>query len=85
MERTKVGEVFKYYAKPKVAAIRLTDGPLRVGDRIQIQGFTTDLTISVDSMEIENRRVEEASVGQEIGVLLGGRARPGDRVYRLVE
>ncbi len=85
MERRKIGEVFKYYAKPQVAAIRLTDGPLSVGDKIQVQGFTTDLTISVDSMEIENKKVEEASVGQEIGVLLGGRARPGDRVYRVME
>ncbi len=85
MERTKVGEVFKYYAKPKVAAVRLTDGPLRVGDTIQIQGFTTDLTVTVNSMEIENQTVEHASVGQEIGVLIGERARPGDRVYRLSE
>ncbi len=85
MERAKVGEVFKYYAKPKVAAIRLTDGPLKVGDKIQIQGYTTDLTVSVDSMEIENQKVENASVGQEIGILIGDRARPGDRVYRLME
>jgi putative protease len=84
MERMKVGEVFKYYAKPEVAAIRLTDGSLKVGDEIQIQGATTDFTQVVESMEIERERVESAGVGQSVGIKVRERARPGDVVYKLV-
>jgi putative protease len=85
MERVKVGEVFKYYAKPEVAAIRLTDGSLKVGDEIQVQGATTDFTQVVDSMEIEHEKVESASVGQSVGIKVKERARPGDIVYKLVK
>jgi hypothetical protein len=37
-EREKVGMVFSYFAKPMVAAVKLSDGGLKVGDKIQIQG-----------------------------------------------
>ncbi len=83
MARVKVGEVFKYYAKPQVAAIRLTDGALKVGDEIQFQGATTDFSQAVESMEIERQQIEDARVGQEVGVLVKDRVRPGDLVYRL--
>lgn len=85
MERVKVGEVFKYYAKPHVAAIRLTDSSLKVGDAIQIQGATTDFSQTVESMEINREKVQEAQVGQEVGVQVQERVRPGDRVYKLLE
>ncbi len=83
MERVKVGEVFKYYAKPEVAAIRLTDGSIKVGDEIQIQGATTDFSLVIESMEIEREKVEGAGPGQEVGIKTGQRVRPGDRVYKL--
>ncbi|MFQ5838545.1 MAG: translation elongation factor-like protein [Thermoplasmata archaeon] len=83
MDRIKVGEVFKYYAKPHVAAIQLTDSPLRVGDSIQIQGATTDFSQAVESMEIDRVKVESAKVGQSVGVKVNERVRPGDIVYKL--
>ena len=48
MEREKIGEVFHFFSKLGVAAIRLTEGGLKVGDTIQIQGPTTNLTQTVD-------------------------------------
>ena len=41
-EKQKIGVVFKYFSKPMVAAIELTDGGLKVGDRISIEGHTTN-------------------------------------------
>ncbi len=75
--------MFKYYAKPEVAAVRLTDGSLKVGDSIQIQGATTDFSLVIESMEIEREKVDDAHVGQEVGIKTGERVRPGDRVYKL--
>ena len=84
MEREKIGEVFHYFSKLGVAAIRLTEGGLRVGETIQIQGPTTNLTQTVDSMQIEQTPVKSAAKGQSIGIRLKDKAREKDLVYRVV-
>lgn len=84
MERVKVGEVFHYFGKIGVAAIRLTDGALAVGDTIQVQGPSTDLTQRVDTMQIEHASVARAEKGQEVGVHLKDRAREKDLVYKVL-
>ncbi len=83
MERLKVGEVFHYYSKIGVAAIRLTDGDLAVGDTIQIQGPTTDITERIDSMQIEHDTVPKAQKGQEVGIKVKDRVREKDLVYKV--
>jgi translation initiation factor IF-2 len=83
MEQTRVGQVFKYFAQPSVAAIELTDGALHVGDTIHIQGATTDFSQEVDSMQIEKESVDGAEQGQSVGIKVAERVRPGDAVYRL--
>ena len=83
MEREKIGEVFHYFSKIGVAAIRLTDGDLKVGDTIQVQGPTTNLTQVVDSMQIEQQSVEAATRGQSVGLKVKGKGRERDLVYRM--
>jgi putative protease len=83
MEQTRVGRVFKFFAQPGVAAIELTDGALRVGDTIHVQGATTDFSQEVESMQIEREVVEGAEQGQSVGVKVKERVRPGDLVYRM--
>lgn len=84
MEREKIGEVFHYFSKLGVAAIRLTDGVLKVGDTIQIQGPTTNLTQTVDSIQIEQTPVKSASKGQSVGIRVKDKVREKDLVYRVV-
>jgi len=84
MERVKIGEVFHYFGKIGVAAIRLTDGALAVGDTIQVQGPTTNLTQVVEGMQIEHGGVARAEKGQEVGVKLNERARERDLVYKVL-
>jgi len=84
MEREKIGEVFHYFAKIGVAAIVLTDGDLKVGDTIQIQGPTTDFAQTVDSMQIENEPVTSATKGQSVGLKVREKAREKDLVYRVI-
>ncbi len=84
MERQKIGEVFHYFSKIGVAAIRLTDGDLKVGDTIQVQGPTTDLTQVVDSMQIEQNAVPSATKGQSVGLKVKDKVREKDFVYRVL-
>lgn len=85
MEEKKVGEVIKFFGKIGVAAIRLTEGAVKVGDQIRIAGHTTDLVQSLDSMQIENQDVLEAGPGADIGIRVKDKVRERDVVYKIVE
>jgi translation initiation factor IF-2 len=85
MEEKKVGVVIKFFGKIGVAAIKLTDDSLKVGDTIHIKGHTTDLTQEVGSMQIENQNVQEAGPGADIGIKIGDRVRENDVVYKVIE
>ena len=85
MEEKKVGEIIKFFGKIGVAAIRLSEGSLKVGDTIHIVGHTTDVTQTIDSMQIENKNVQEAGPGADIGIKVKDRAREHDVVYKVVE
>jgi putative protease len=65
-----------------VAAIEIT-GSLKVGDRIHIKGHTTDVEMTVASMQIDNKDVAEAKKGQPVGIKVPDRVRGGDTVYKI--
>lgn len=79
-----IGKVSDFFARPVVAGIELT-APLKVGDKIRIKGHTTDLELTVDSMQIDNADVTEAKKGDSIGVKVSDRVRAGDTVYKITE
>ncbi len=85
MEEKNAGEVIKFFGKIGVAAIRITEGSLKVGDKIHIVGHTTDVSQTVDSMQVENKNVQEAGVGADIGIKVKDRVREHDTVYRVTE
>jgi len=81
MAEKKVGVVTHYFTHLGVAAVRLTDGPLRVGDEIHVVGHTSDFRQQVESMQIEHESVEEARVGDEVGIKVAEHARENDEVF----
>ncbi len=81
MAEEKIGEVVKFFAKPSVAAIKITSGELNVGDTVKFTGHTTDFEDNIDSMEINNESIEKAVEGDYIGVKVADRVRPGDEVF----
>ena len=83
MAEERIGEVTKYFAKPSVAAVKITDGEMKVGDTLKFTGHTTDLTMLVDSMEVNDQKVPKASAGDFIGIKVPGRVRPGDEVFKV--
>jgi putative protease len=82
-EKKLVGKVAHYFTKIGVGVIELSD-ELKLGDRILIQGPTTNLQQTVSSMQIEHENVQSASAGQSIGLKVDQRVREGDLVYKLV-
>jgi translation elongation factor EF-1alpha len=85
MAEQKVGEVVKFFSKAGVAAIKVTEGTIRVGDRIKFKGHSTDFEDQIQSMQIENQPVEKAEVGQMIGVKVKDRVREKDAVYKITD
>lgn len=76
-----IGKVTHYYPKAKVGTIFLQTGKLKIGDEIAIIGNSTGLEkIKIKRLEIENKKINAASKGQEVGLKLP-RVRKNDEVY----
>ena len=80
MAEVVIGTVRDFFAKPMVAGIELA-APLKVGDTIHVKGHTTDIVMTVQSMQIDNVNVTEAKTGDAVGIKLTDRARKGDTVF----
>ena len=84
MPEEMIGKVSDFFAQPVVAGIELT-ATLKLGDKIHIQGHTTDMELIVDSMQINNVDVEQAKAGDLVGVKVSERVRRGDTVYKVTD
>ncbi len=84
MPEEEIGKVSDFFSRPVVAGIELT-GTLKIGDKLHIQGHTTDLEFIVNSMQINNANVNEAKPGDSVGVKVADRVRRGDKVYKVLE
>ena len=73
-----------FFARPVVAGIDMT-GTLKVGDKLHIQGHTTDMELVVESMQIDNVNVTEAKQGDQVGIKVPDRVRRGDTVYKVTD
>lgn len=80
-EKKLVGMVVNYLANISVAIIELND-TLTVGDKISIEGATTNLQQTAESMQIEHKAVQKANKGESIGLKTTGRCRKGDNIYK---
>lgn len=83
-EKVLVGKVTHYYPKIGVAVVKV-EGELKIGDKISIEGATTNFEQTVDSMEIEHEKIEVAKPGDSIGLKVVDRVRENDNVYKIIE
>lgn len=83
MGEEEVGVIVKFFSKPSVAALEVTNGTVRKGDVLRYKGHTTDFSEQVVSMEIDNQPVEEAKVGDLVGLKVSQRVRENDKVYKV--
>jgi putative protease len=85
MAEEEVGVVEKFFAKPSVAAIKVTKGTIKKGDTLMYKGHTTEFTEEVKSMEMDNEAIDEANIGDLIGIQVKERVRENDLVYKVVD
>ncbi len=79
-EKKLVGKITHYFSKIGVAVIELS-GNLTAGDKISIEGPTTNVQQTVDSMQIEHKPIQSAKKGQAIGMKVVDKVREGDEVF----
>lgn len=77
-----IGVITHYFGHLNVAALKLT-GSLAVGDTLRIKGHTTDVTVAVDSIQIEHKSVQQAAQGDNVGIKVPSHVREHDKVYKV--
>jgi translation elongation factor EF-1alpha len=83
MAEVEIGKITHYFSKIGVAAIEITSGTLSVGDTIHVKGHTSDFTQKIESMQLDNQPVQQATVGQNVGFKTVDHARIHDAVYKV--
>lgn len=78
-----VGAITHYFTHLSVGVLEITNSELAVGDKIHIQGATTNFTQTVTSMQVDRNPVEKAVKGQSIGLKVNEHVREHDKVYKV--
>lgn len=76
-----IGQIEHFFSKINVAIVNLSL-PLAAGDRILVKGPTTDFEQTVDSMQIDHKKITYAEAGQSIGLKLAQQVKEKDMVYK---
>ena len=85
MVEEKIGVVEHFFTNVSVAAIKITNGELKIGDTIHIVGAHTDFTQKIESMEINRTPVQSVKPGDDVGIKVKDRVREHDIVYKVPE
>ena len=83
MEEIAIGQVVGYFVKIGVAAIKITAGELKIGDRIKFKGYKTNFEQEIKTMQSEHEKLEKIEAGTDIGIKVKERVRQHDTVYVL--
>ena len=85
MVEEKIGIIEHFFTNVSVAALKITNGNLKVGDTIHIVGNSTDFIQKMTSMEINRKPVEIVKPGDDVGIKVNERVREHDIVYKIPE
>jgi translation initiation factor IF-2 len=83
MPEQEIGVVTHYFDRPQVAVVKLSEGEIRVGDTVRFHGSTTDVSETVESMEVDHQKVDRAAAGQEVAIKVPSRIRRNDKVFKI--
>ncbi len=80
-----IGKVKHFYGHIPAIVIELNED-LKIGDEIIVKKKNGEERFRqiVESMEIERNKVEKVEAGKEVAVLVSGKAKEGDLVYKTI-
>lgn len=81
MTEKEIGFVEHWFGHIMVAGLKITNGPLKIGDTIHIKGHTSDFKMTISAMQINNKNITEAKTGDEVGIKTTDHARDHDKVF----
>ena len=80
MPEKKVGKITHFFGNIGVAVINL-ESKLKVGDEIHITGHSADFTQKVESMQVDHKSIETANPGDDVGMKVDEKVKPGAEVF----
>ena len=83
MGELKIGSIAHYFGHLGVGIVKIDNDSLKVGDSIHIKGHTTDLTQTIDSIQIEHKNVDGAKAGEMAGIKFSEHVREHDEVFKV--
>jgi translation initiation factor IF-2 len=80
-----IGKVKHFYGHIPAIIVELEES-LKIGDNIVIKKKNGEERFrqTVESMEIEKKKVEKVEAGKEVAILVISKAKEGDLVYKIV-
>lgn len=79
----KIGKITHYFGKIGVGVIELTDGDLKVGDKIKILTHDGEFEQAVSSMQVDHQEVEAAKKGESVGLKVDNPVKEGNEVFKI--
>lgn len=76
----KIGTITHYYDKIEVGVVQLDNGNLSVGDKIKIRDDETEFTQEVESLQVQHNKVTTIQKGDDAGLKLKQKVRPGAEI-----
>lgn len=83
MVEEKIGVIEHFFTNVSVAAIKIINGGLKIGDTIHIVGAHTDFKQKIETMQIDRNPVEVVNVGDAVGIKVKDKVREHDVVYKI--
>ncbi len=85
MVEEKIGVVEHFFSNVGVAAIKITEGELKIGDTIHVVGTHTDFKQKISSMQINRNPVKTVKKGDAVGIKVNDKVREHDILYKMPE
>ena len=77
----KIGTITHYYEKLGVGVLKLLSGTLSVGNDIKIVDKGREILQIVESLQVEHKQVDHIKAGDDAGLKLSEKVKPGAEVF----
>ncbi len=78
-----IGEITHFFPHVSAAVVKV-ESPIKIGDQIKIVAANGDqFEQEISSIQIDKKEIEEASVGDEIGLKVDQKVHQGMKVYKI--